>query len=106
MFDIRLIRENPELVRQGLAAKNVSLDCAAWQKIDQERRDLLNAIENLRASQNAANEAISAALKNKEDPGAKITAMKALSNRISELEPKLKEINASLNDQLLRLPNL
>ncbi len=63
MFDIKLIREDIETVQNGLAAKNVKIDAPEILRIDQQYRQLVAAVEDLRGRKNTANDAISRLLK-------------------------------------------
>ena len=59
MLDIRLIRDNPEIVRQGLkkrGADEAPLD--ALLRADEQRRALLLQVEGLRAERNRVSEQI------------------------------------------------
>ncbi len=49
MFDIRLIREEIETVKNGLAAKNVKVDPQEILRLDQKYRQLIAAVEDLRS---------------------------------------------------------
>ena len=106
MFDIKLIRDNLEKVEQGLAAKKVTIDLAPILKNDQERRDLLVELEQLRTEKNLANDAISKLLKDKKDPKEKIASMKTIATKIDALEPKVKKVQSEISDVLLGIPNL
>lgn len=106
MFDIRLIREDIEAVRKGLTAKNVQVDLDGIVKVDEQRRDLITKLEQLRSQQNAANDDISRLIKEKKDPQKKISSMKKIAAEIDELEPKVKDLQAKLAAQLIGIPNL
>ena len=67
MLDIKFIRENPEIVRQGLAAKGVSFDLQALLHLDADRRTLLKDAEDLKARRNLANDHISTLRKEGKD---------------------------------------
>ncbi len=105
MHDLKFIRENVELARQGLEAKRSKVDLSALLKLDQERREVIQQIDQLRAQQNVANDEISQLLKNKQDPKEKIAAMKQISARITEMEPSLKAVEQKIDDVLLTIPN-
>ena len=47
MFDIKLIRENIEAVKSGLAAKNVKISLEDIIQLDQKNRQLLMAVEEI-----------------------------------------------------------
>ncbi len=106
MFDIRLIRENIEAVKSGLAAKNVKANMDDILQLDQKNRQLLVEVEQLRGQKNTANDAISRLLKEKKDPKEKIASMKAIAVKIDDLEPQIKEIQMKIQDCLLGIPNL
>ena len=106
MFNIQLIRDNSEAVKKGLAAKNANVDLDVILQKDQQRRTLLQAIDDLRAQQNEANDEIGKCIKAKEDPKEKIAAMKTISAKIGELEPGVKEAQTELNELLIGIPNV
>lgn len=105
MLDINLIRKEKEKVRTELNKRGMQAglvdDALA---IDQEKRGLLQKVEELRAEQNKVS---------KEIPGLdgsekqqKLIEMKAVSNHLKELEPKLREKDAQLVEILYQIPNI
>jgi seryl-tRNA synthetase len=106
VLDRRFIRENPDLVRKGIADKNASADLDAFLDLDRQRRELLSQVEELKGERNRASEAIGAAKKAGEDAGAAIAAMKEVSDRIKAGDTRLAEIDESLALEELRFPNL
>ena len=59
MLDIKLIREQPELVKAGIARRGddpAIVDLILG--LDTRRRELLNQVENLKATRNAVSKAI------------------------------------------------
>ncbi|MBF0484454.1 MAG: serine--tRNA ligase [Candidatus Omnitrophica bacterium] len=106
MFDIKLIRENKELVVEKLKTKNAKVDIDILVKKDEERRQLIVELDELRNQKNLANDEITRSLKAKQDPKEKIASMKNISNRIAELEPKVKVLDSELELILLNIPNL
>ncbi len=106
MFDIKLIRDDAQAVEVGLKAKNVDVNLENILKKDEQRRALIARADELRAAQNKANDEISALLKEKKDPKEKIAAMKEVSQKISALEPQVKELEDALHGMLIGIPNL
>ncbi|HLM84547.1 MAG TPA: serine--tRNA ligase [Solirubrobacteraceae bacterium] len=107
MLDIKLIREDPDAVREALTRRGVQaadgLDRVV--ELDERRRALLPELEGLRAEQNEANARIKAA----PDPAERdreITAMRAVAARAKELERELGEVELDLQAALAPLPNL
>ncbi len=106
MFDIKLIREDKDKVKQGLSAKNVDVDIEAICMLDKTYRQQLLELDDYRSQKNTINDEISKLLKEKKDPQEKIAAMKKISAEIQKREPEVKELQAQLNTQLLGVPNL
>src|SRR5660398_257725 len=108
MLDIKLIRNDPDFVRQTLRrrgqAAEAELDTLLeW---DQRRRGLLVDAEERRALRNRVSQEIATAKKSGEDAEDKITAMRAVGTEIRTLEAELKEIDSDLEKELLEIPNL
>ena len=58
MLDVRLIREQPDAVRRGLATKGGANLIPELIELDTERRRLVRESEDLKALRNKASEAI------------------------------------------------
>jgi len=108
MIDIKLIRENPELVKQGIKNKNVKIQLRRLLKLDIEKRSLTQKIEDLRAKQNQVSTQIPQMKKAglEEDLARVLSEMKMVSEEIREKELKLKNIEEKLHNSLLKIPNL
>ncbi len=106
MLDINLIRNQPDLVRQSLAARNepaVTLDEII--ALDAQRRDILKQSEQLRATRNTVSKEISR-MKDPAERAAKIAEMRTVGDQIDTLETELKKIEAQLDELTARLPNI
>ena len=106
MFDIKLIRENIDKVQKGLEAKRADIDLASVLDLDKQRKEILLKVEALRSQQNAANDEIGRIIKEKKDPKEKIAAMKEISQKIDQLTPELRDVEAKINEALISVPNL
>ena len=106
MLDIKFIRENQDLVKKSIKDRGLQLDLAGLIEVDQSRRDILVALEELRRQKNIANDEITHLLKEKKDTKRKIEAMKSTSKKIDELEGRLKDSQEKLNQLLLVVPNI
>ena len=103
MLDIKLIRENPELVHQALEKRGDSFALDSIIEIDGLYRGLLRQTEELRAKHNEASKQLS---KSKEKPPELIAQMRQLGEQISSLQQQTKEAKAKLDALLLELPNM
>ncbi len=106
MLDIRLFRENPDLVRDALRKRQVSPTMVdEILALDRQRRDLLRESEALKAERNRVSKEIGRS-KDAADREAKIAAMRQVRERIAALDQALRETEARLHDALARVPNI
>ncbi|NTW03809.1 MAG: serine--tRNA ligase [Oscillochloris sp.] len=106
MLDIKLIREQPEVVRAGLRRRGddpAQID--ALLAVDERRRTLIKEVELLKAERNAVSKEISK-MKDPTEREAKITAMRAVGDKIAELDKQANEAELEFNRMMLYLPNL
>jgi len=103
MIDIRLIRENPELVRQGLEKRGDAFVLDEILEIDARYRNLLRRTEELRAKHNETSKQLA---KSKERSPQLIAQMRQLGEQISSLQQQTKETKANVDCLLLELPNI
>ena len=108
MLDIKLIRNDPDFVRQTLRRRGQAAEAEldTLLELDQRRRGLLVDAEERRALRNRVSQEIATAKKSGEDAEDKITAMRAVGTEIRKLEAELKEIDSDLEKELLEIPNL
>jgi len=106
MIDIKLLRENPDIVRRALENRGNPLDLDEILQFDASRRQLLYDLEQLKAEQNRASEEIARLKKAKQDASATIAAMKSVSEKARQLDEQVKQAEAELEARLLLVPNV
>lgn len=107
MFDIKLIRENPDSVREQLANKNEKPEKVdEILALDVVRRKLISQSEELKAKKNTVSTEVGKLKKEGKDATAIIAEMKTVSDAITEMDVQLREIESKLEDILLSIPNL
>jgi len=106
MFDIRLLRAEPDTVRDALENRHTAIDLDEILGVDAQRRSWVHQMETLRAEQNRAGQAIAARKRAREDASEAIAAMKAIKDQIGVLDEKVRKVDAQLNLFLLTIPNL
>ncbi|MFA6549095.1 MAG: serine--tRNA ligase, partial [Candidatus Margulisiibacteriota bacterium] len=107
MLDPKLIRNNPEAVRQGLKGRKG--DPALVDKflvVDEEWRKMTLEVDVLKAQRNKVSEEIGGMKARKENADSLIADMKGLSIRIKEYEEKQKEVEQRLEGIAFEMPNL
>ncbi len=103
MLDIKLIRENPELIRQALEKRGQSAPLDKIMSLDEHRRQFLHDMEILRAQRNEVSKQLG---KMADKPPQLISDMRQLGEKITSLETEIYRVESELEDLLLRLPNI
>ena len=103
MLSIDLIRNNPEAVVAALERKGENPPIDLILSLDLERRSNLTLLEGLRSDRNRISKEIGIL---KEKPQDRILEVREIGQQIKVLEDKVKEIEDSLSNELLQLPNL
>lgn len=106
MLDRRFFRDNPDLIRQMLADRNVSLDLSGVFEKETKRREIIALGEKLKAQRNQASEAIARKKKQGENADADIAAMREVGEEIKRLDAHLRELDETIDADLLQIPNL
>jgi seryl-tRNA synthetase len=106
MLDMRLIREQPNFVKAGIARRGD--DPAIVDQIlalDERRRALLNQVETLKATRNAVSKEIGK-MKDAAEREAKIAEMRGVGDQIAALDREVAEVEGEWQLQMLLAPNL
>jgi len=106
MLDIQSLRNDLEGVAGRLAARPFHLDGAAFQALEQERKEVQTRTQELQAARNSLAKRIGQAKGKGEDVSALMRAAGEANAELQSLEAKLLQIQASLQDFLLLIPNL
>lgn len=108
MLDIKLIREKPDLVRQGLQNRGGRYlpDLEKAIQKDLEWRAVLTDLENLRGQRNKISEEVGKLKKEKKDASDLLKSMETLKADLKEKEEKERTLNQETELLLLGLPNL
>lgn len=110
MLDIKLIREQPDLVRDGLASRGAGDEAKVGEvlALDEARRRFLAEVEQLKAERNRVSKEIGALMgqKKPEEADGKKKHVREMGDRIAELDKSVAAVEAARDALLLRLPNL
>src|SRR5580704_15864613 len=110
MLDIKLIREQADVVRQRLATRGAGDEARIDEvlKLDEQRRKLLAEVEGLKAQRNRVSKEIGALMGQKKIAEAeeKKKETRELGDKISELDKQATAAEAARDELMLRLPNL
>jgi seryl-tRNA synthetase len=106
MLDIQLFRDQPDRVREGLSRRHQETSPVDRViQMDQDRRELIQKVEALRAEKNQSSKEIGQT-RNPKSRQEKIAAMQILGEKLDALEADLKELEPQLEALLSTFPNL
>jgi seryl-tRNA synthetase len=106
MLDIRIIRAEPDRVKAELAKVGVEpAQVDALLEADRRRREVLQAVETLRAERTAASKRIGL-IKDKAERDAAIAAQREVGGRLEAAEAAVEPAEAEFQRQMLLMPNL
>ncbi len=107
MLDIKLIREDLETVRAAVMRRgNGDYGIDNVVALDKERRELLAEVEDMKHEQGVASKQIPTMKKEGKDTTELMAEMKALSDKIKELDAKVAKVEADLREAMLEIPNM
>jgi seryl-tRNA synthetase len=111
VLDLKLLRDNPELVQQKLNSRNGDFDIQPIIKLDQQRRELEQQRSAMQARSNEVGKLVGQKMKSGSQPDdAEILALKEEGNQVkaqlADLEPAEKAMKEEIEGLMLQLPNL
>ena len=110
MLDIKLIRDQPDFVRQRLATRGAGDEAHIDEllRLDEQRRKLLAEVETLKAQRNRASKEIGALMGQKKIAEAEVkkAETKDLGDKIEEVDYDVSQADLKRNALMLQLPNL
>ena len=109
MIDIKLIRENPELVKKNIRKKFQDEKFSLVDKVkrlDERWRKLKYEEDNLRSERNKISEQINQAKKQKKDASKLIKKAKAIPGKIERVRGKRKKLEEEISQIMYKVPNI
>ena len=106
MLDLRLIREQPDVVRDALTKRGMETAIVGRILVlDEERRRKVAELESLRAQRNAISKEIGRT-QDETQREARKEEVRGINTRIEALEVLVNELEAHLQEELLQVPNI
>ena len=108
MHDPRVLREEGDAIRAGVIKKTgaVPPQLERFYELDKERLGLLHEADGLKQRRNTASEEIARLKGEGKDARDRIAAMKTVSDRIKELDTRLRAVEEELEEAALWIPNV
>ncbi|PID41016.1 MAG: serine--tRNA ligase [Proteobacteria bacterium] len=106
MLEIKLVRENLELVKTAMRHRGTSVDWDTFGDHDARRKRVLSELEALRHQRNQVSEQIAQMKHSGENADDIIATMREVSTRIKDLEKQLTENEAVIDELIMAMPNI
>lgn len=108
MLDLNFIRQNPDKVKETLIDLNIEAPIEEILQLDQQRREILKEVEELRRERNSGSKVIGQLMREgkKEEAEAKKQRMTEVGDKIKEYDETLHQIETDLVDRQLYIPNM
>ena len=106
MLDLRYVRDHIDEIREKTEQRGAEVDFDSFLELDRLRRELLKEVESLRYQKNTVSDTIAKLKKEKKDASQEIENMRALSQRIKDLDNKLQDTEVAHKDLMLIIPNI
>lgn len=106
MLDSKFVAANPELVVEKLRKRNIEVDLTAFLQAEADRKQGLAEVELMKAEKNAVSKEIGVLKKNGQDATEIMEKMRALGDKITELDNKVREAEETIRTALLAIPNI
>ncbi len=106
MLEIKLVRENLELVKTAMRHRGTAFDWESFQAHDHRRKTILFDLEELRRQRNSVSDQVAQMKRNGENADAIIANMREVSATIKGLEKELAESESAIDEMMMALPNI
>lgn len=106
MIDIKLIREQPDVVQQNCINKNDTTDVQSLATFDARRREIIQHVEDLKSKRNTVSQEVAVLKKQGADATDLIASMRDVGEAIKNLDDELRAVEAEIESIMLRIPNI
>jgi seryl-tRNA synthetase len=106
MLDLKLVRNNPDIVKDAVAKRGDAVDIDNFLKLEAQRRELLAEVEQLKNQRNTVSQEIGRLKQQGINANDKILEMRDVSQKIKELDGQVSQLDSQIYDFMLTIPNI
>jgi seryl-tRNA synthetase len=106
MLDLKFIQKNPEIIREALRKRKSDVDLDHFLELDQDRRKLIQEVEELRQERNQASTEVGELKKQGLDASEQISRLSGVGDRIKELEAHRRSLEEEIQNIRLSIANV
>ncbi len=106
MLDIKLVRNEPDKVREGMAKRGAQVPLDRFISLDEERRRKLTEVEQLKNKRNTVSKEVGQLKSQGKDAAGLIQEMQDVGGKIQGLDQDIRAIEEQLDQILMVIPNI
>ena len=106
MLDAKIIRANPNRIKQELKKRNLTAALDEFLLLDEKRRSLLSKVEEMKSFRNASSQEVGRMKKAGKDPTDLMERVRTIGQDIKAFDEQLKLVENEIEKILLNLPNI
>jgi len=106
MLDPGLLRKDLKTITDALQAQGYTLDVAAWQSLEDQRKQLQKSTEDLQSQRNSSAKTIGQAKAKGEDIQPLLDQVASLGDELKQAQDQLADVQIKLRNLQLDMPNL
>ena len=103
MLDIKIIRQNPEMVRNSLSKRGTEVDLDGLLELDTKRRSMIQEGDDLKSKRNQFSEQMS---KNRGGSPEQKQEIRQIGERIKVIDAEMKDLELAIDDIIMGIPNI
>lgn len=106
MLDIKFVRSNPQIVKEALEKRGASINLEEFLELDEQRRQKLAEVENLKNRRNVVSKEIGSLKREGKDAADLVAEMSQVGDNIKILDNQVREIDEKLESIIMAIPNI
>ncbi len=106
MIDIKLLRENPDVVQKALDDRGSEADLSGLLELDRQRRDMVFKADELKRKRNEVSQRVAELKKAGEDASSLIEDMRTVAEEIGALDAEIRRTDEQIRALWLAIPNI
>jgi len=106
MIDPKILKDNPQLIKDMLRRRKVEYPVSELLDLDKKRRELIIEIQNLRHRKNTLSQSIATKKKNQESADKELDEMKNIGELMQSVENKKSIVEKRYSDLIYSIPNV
>src|SRR5919106_995713 len=106
MLDLRLLKENPQIIKDMLEKRKLNFPINELVAFDKRRRELIAEMQQIKHKKNIISDRIAFKKKINNDSTEELQEMKVIAREILSLEEEKTTVESKFKDLMMMLPNL